>query len=162
MIILRHETLHQSDRLEYVPKLVIIHGDAGRSDDGTVEWIKSEKSKVSYHYLVGRTGKVHQFVDESKKAWHAGISHWPGFTVQKSVNAQSIGVAFANDGAEAYRPAQYEAGAQLVAEICKRHGIALGRVLGHADVSPARKTDPWKHFDWTTFRALLTKRGVAA
>lgn len=161
MIVTRHQTLHQGDRLENKIGLVIIHGDAGKSDEGTINWITTGPKPVSYHYLVGRTGKVHQFVDEEKKAWHAGISHWPTFTVAKSVNARSVGVAFANDGAEPYRDVQYEVGAELVAEICKRHGITLDRVIGHADVSAPRKTDPWAHFNWGLFRKLLAARGVA-
>jgi N-acetyl-anhydromuramyl-L-alanine amidase AmpD len=72
-----------------------------------------------------------------------------------SVNPTSIGVAFANDGTEPYRPAQYKAGARLVADICKRHQIPTHMIRGHYEVSPGRKTDPWKHFDWGEFYRLL-------
>lgn len=148
--------LYKSSREGSKIKLVVIHGDAGKSDAGTVEWLhKDPRSKVSYHYLVGRDATVYQFVQEEDKAWHAGISEWPDCTVNKSVNAASVGVAFANDGKEAYRSAQYEAGAKLVADICKRYGIPEGRVVGHYEVSPGRKSDPWKHFDWPTFRRLV-------
>lgn len=145
-------------------RLIVIHGDAGKSDAGTVDWITNKKhtAGVSYHYLVGRDGEVYQFVDEAEKAWHAGISSWEDCTHNKSVNAYSVGVSFANDGkAEQYRPVQYEAGAKLVAQIMARHGIPLQQVVGHADVSPGRKSDPWKTFDWSHFRELLSQRGVA-
>ena len=150
------ETPHQSGRDGKAVKVVVIHGDAGKSDAGTVSWIKAPESKVSYHYLVGRDGEVYQFVDEAKKAWHAGISDWPDCTVSKSVNAYSIGVSFANDGTEAYKPVQYVAGAKLVSEILKRYGLDHKAIVGHADVSPGRKSDPWAHFDWTYFRSRLT------
>ena len=150
------KTKWQGSREGAKVKLIVIHGDAGKSDIGTVEWIAGP-GKVSYHYLVGRDGVIYQFVDEKEKAWHAGVSEWPECTVNKSVNSNSIGVSFANDGKEAYKPVQYTAGARLVAEIMARHGIAEKMVLGHADVSPGRKSDPWKHFDWSYFRSLIAK-----
>lgn len=135
------------------PTLVVLHGDAGRSDAGTVAWLQNKESAVSYHYLVGRDGQVYQFVQESENAWHAGVSAFHGAEVGNSVNKVSIGVAFANDGTghEDYRSVQYEVGGQLVADICRRHGIPLHRVRGHFEVSPGRKTDPWSWFDWDAF-----------
>lgn len=136
-------------------KLLVLHGDAGKSDGGTVEWIKDPLSKVSYHYLVGRAAGIYQFVPEDEKAWHAGVSSWEGCTVGVSVNATSIGVAFANDSKEPYKEPQIIAGAKLVAQICKRHNIPLHLVRSHAEVSPGRKTDPWAHFPWPLFWSAL-------
>ena len=153
----QHRTKNQSDRDGQKIKLIVIHGDAGKTDAGTIEWISKGPKPVSYHYLVGRDGEIHQFVAEDLKAWHAGVSEWDGCTWNKSVNACSIGVSFANDGKEAYKPVQYTAGARLVAGIMARHGIPEKMVVGHADVSPNRKTDPWKHFDWTYFRTLIMR-----
>lgn len=142
---------HRSSRGGHRPGMVVIHGDAGKSDEGTAYWLQAEGSKVSYHYLVGRDGTVYSFVPESEKAWHAGRSFWDGYTVGGSVNPVSIGVAFANDGEEPYKPIQYQAGGKLVAEICERHGIPAHLIRGHHEVSPGRKTDPWDHFDWGEF-----------
>ena len=148
---------HYSSREGHPIKLIVIHGDAGKSDAGTVSWLTSPKSKVAYHWLVGRDGVIYQFVDEKEKAWHAGVSSWPDCTVNKSVNAHSIGVSLANDGKEPYRSVQYGKAARLVYEIMNRHGISEKMVVGHADVSPGRKADPWKHFDWTNFRSLIAR-----
>lgn len=148
-------TPHQSARGGEVIKLVVVHGDAGKSDAGTVSWLEAPESKVSYHYLVGRDGTIYQFVREDLKAWHAGKSEWPGCTVGGSVNPTSVGVAFANDGTEPYRPLQYKAGAKLVADICKRHHIPVHMIRGHYEVSPGRKSDPWPHFDWGELYRLL-------
>ncbi len=146
---------HQSLRAGRTVRLVVIHGDAGKSDAGTLAWLKDPASMVSYHYLVGRDGTVYRCVPEGRKAWHAGKSAWKGLEVQGSVNACSIGVAFANDGTEPYRDAQYLAGAKLVREILDRYDLDGDDVVGHADVSPGRKTDPWKHFDWDRFGGLV-------
>ena len=36
----------------------------------------------------------------------------------------------------------------LVADIKDRHGIGRGNVVGHSDVSPARKEEPGELFPW--------------
>ena len=145
---------NQSSRKGHVPRMVVIHGDAGRSDNGTISWIQNDDSDVSYHYLIGRDGRLYQFVDEAEKAWHSGTSEWDGFN---SVNWISIGVSFANDGTgkEKYRSAQYDRGTRLVAEICQRHNIPSHMIRGHFEVSPGRKTDPWDHFNWPKFYELF-------
>jgi len=132
--------------------MVIIHGDAGSSDAGTVSWIQNPESRVSYHYLVGRDGEIYQFVDEDSKAWHAGTSEWNGVA---DLNRLSVGVAFANNGQEHFKAIQYEVGAELVADICRRHKIPCDKIRGHYEVSPGRKTDPWDHFDWRSFYMLF-------
>ena len=137
-----------SSRRGAVPSMVIIHGDAGTTDLGTVSWIQSATSQVSYHYLVGREGAVWQFVSEHNKAWHAGRSSWAG---RENLNTVSIGVAFANNGTQPYEPIQYKVGGRLVARICKRHSIPCDMIRAHYEVSPGRKTDPWAHFDWAKF-----------
>lgn len=142
---------HHSSRRGHRPGLVVLHADAGKTDEGTLSWLQAPHSKVSYHYLVGRDGTVYRIVPEDRKAWHAGESFWQGYRVGNSVNATSIGVAFANDGEEPYELEQYRAGGELVAEICERHGIPAHLIRGHYEVSPGRKTDPYKHFEWGEF-----------
>lgn len=142
---------NRSPREGWPIKLVVIHGDAGKTDAGTIAWIMDPKSRVSYHYLVGRSGQVTMLVPEAEKAWHAGKSAWIGCTHKGSVNHMSVGVAYANDGQAPYPEKQVVAGARLVAEICKRHHIERSEVRSHAEVSPGRKTDPWAHFPWAVF-----------
>lgn len=163
MTIIQKPTPHHSSRDGHKPTLIVIHGDAGKTDQGTISWLAAAESKVSYHYLVGRDGKLYGFVPETQNAWHAGVSKYKGEEIGNSVNRISIGVAFANNGLghEAYNAVQYEKGGELVAEICKRHGIPLHRVVSHADVSPGRKTDPWSWFDWEAFRCEFGKHTAA-
>lgn len=149
-------TAHKGSRGLFVPSMVVIHADAGKTEAGTISWILDPRSQVSYHYLVGRDGTVYRLVDEAERAWHAGKSSWPGMTDERgSVNSASIGVCLANDGTEAYRDAQYEAAAQLVAEICHRYGITVDLIRGHNEVSPGRKTDPYATWRWEKFYGLL-------
>jgi N-acetylmuramoyl-L-alanine amidase len=69
-------------------ELVVIHATAGTSEEGDLSWLCSPKSRVSYHYLVGRTGALYQLVQESRRAWHAGRSRWLG---KDNCNDFSIG-----------------------------------------------------------------------
>lgn len=159
MTVIQKPTPHKNSRANARPHMVVIHGDAGKTDEGTIAWLADPASGVSYHYLIGRNGQVYQFVDESLNAWHAGLSTWPGQGVGNSVNRTSIGVAFANSGlGETYRDAQYIAGAELLDGILRRHAIPLHLVRGHAEVSPGRKLDPWPIFDWTRFFGLVAGR----
>ena len=88
-------------------------------------------------------------VDENKRAWHAGVSHWDGAT---DINARSIGIELQNPGHEfGYCPfpdAQMKALIELCLGILARHPIPPERVLGHSDVAPLRKEDPGELFDW--------------
>ena len=156
-MILQKPTPHKSSREGHKVSLVVIHGDAGKTDDGTIAWLADPASKVSYHYLIGRNGRVYQFVPEQQKAWHAGISSYNGEKVVNSVNPFSIGICFANNGtgAEGYTDIQYVEGAKLLAAVCKRHNLPLHRVRGHWEVSPGRKTDPWLWFNWEHFYTLF-------
>lgn len=158
---LKVTTPHFSSRRGKKPLMVIVHGTGSLNEQGTVSWIADPASKVSYHYMVGRSGQIVQFVEEGEKAWHAGKSHWGelGFP-HTSVNAWSIGVSFTHDGGEhPYQPIQYKEGAVLIADIIRRHNIPLHMIRGHNEVAPNRKTDPYEVWDWRKFYGLL---GLAA
>lgn len=107
------------------------------------------EAKVSAHYLIAEDGQIVRMVDESKRAWHAGRSHWRGFD---DINSASIGIELVNPGHEfGYRPfpdAQIDALIPLVAAIVERHGITRGNIVGHSDIAPTRKQDPGELFPW--------------
>ncbi len=113
------------------------------------------EDKVSSHYLVRADPvQVYQLVDESQRAYHAGLSSWQG---QTQLNAASIGIEIENlgdtqgpNGIEyhAYPKAQIDAVIALVKEIVTRHGIRPDHVLGHSDIAPTRKVDPGPTFPW--------------
>lgn len=154
MTIVERPSPNHSDRPKgTLPDLVVIHGTAGETDAGDLSWLTSPASQVSYHYLVGRDGRVYRLVPDELRAWHAGRSIWEG---RADCNDYSIGVGVANDGAEPYTVRQYAAASVLAAELMHRHHIPMHRIVGHHHVSPGRKTDPWLHFEWMRFAATLT------
>lgn len=136
---------------------VVMHCDASPNAAGTVSWLQSAASKVSYHALVDRDGAtLWAFVDTARRAWHAGVSEFLG---RKNVNDFSIGVSLANrnDG-EPYPPAQLDAAAAYVAGLMKKHpAITLERITTHRVIAPTRKTDPCPPFDLVAFRERVRR-----
>lgn len=107
--------------------------------------------RVSAHYLVDVDGTSYQLVDESKRAWHAGIGSWGDV---RDVNSAAIGIEIQNLGLEEdgrrvpFPDAQIEAVIALCRDIQQRHGIHPWNIVGHSDVSPTRKQDPGEAFPW--------------
>jgi N-acetylmuramoyl-L-alanine amidase len=132
--------------------ILLLHYTGMPSEDGALRWLADEKSQVSAHYVVREDGRVHQMVDEDRRAWHAGRSFWRGTT---DVNSRSIGIEICNPGHEfGYRPfpnVQIEAVLDLCHDILARHPIERRNVLAHSDVAPARKEDPGEFFPWERF-----------
>ena len=129
--------------------MIVLHY-TGMADAGTaIARLADPEAKVSAHYVVTEEGGVVRMVDEAKRAWHAGASHWRGIT---DVNSASIGIEIVNPGHDhgycAFPDAQIEALIPLVADIKDRHGITRGNIVGHSDVAPARKRDPGELFPW--------------
>ena len=98
----------------------------------------TRESKVSAHYVVFESGRIVQCVPESKRAWHAGVSHWAGET---DINSRSIGIEIVNPGHEfGYRdfPLRQTAARHLAVQaiFTRRGPISAERILAHSDVAP--------------------------
>lgn len=104
--------------------------------------------QVSAHFYVRRDGRVIQFVDCDRRAWHAGRSAWCG---RENCNDYSIGIELEGSDFRPYDAAQYVALWPLLDALRARYPIAA--VAGHCHVAPGRKTDPGPYFDWAALRA---------
>jgi N-acetylmuramoyl-L-alanine amidase len=138
---LTHESPHHNARKGPI-RLVVLHADASPSEKGTLSWLMDPASKVSYHVLIGRHGGIYRLVPESRRAWHAGVSAWPGIA---DVNGASLGLSFANrhDGTEALTPLQMASAQSVIAEWRAKYPT-IEAVTTHAAVAPGRKSDPLK------------------
>jgi len=138
---------HDARRLPVT--ILVLHYTGMLDTASALKRLCDPEAKVSSHYLVAEDGQAVRLVDEDRRAWHAGRSHWRGID---DVNSASIGIELANPGHEwGYRPfpeAQMEALLPLMAGIVARHGITRGNIVGHSDIAPARKEDPGELFDW--------------
>ena len=135
--------------------MIVLHYTGMETAQAAIDRLRDPEAKVSAHYLVDEDGTILRMVDEDRRAWHAGRSHWRGIT---DVNSASIGIEIVNPGHEfGYRPfpaAQMSSLIPLVAEIKERHDITRGNVVGHSDVAPARKQDPGELFNWHALARL--------
>lgn len=102
--------------------------------------------KVSSHCLITRTGKLLQFVPFRYRAWHAGISYFEG---KDNCNDFSIGIELEGTDDTPYTNIQYMVLQKLIKAIRTLYPkIIPDRVVGHNQISPDRKTDPGKYFNW--------------
>jgi N-acetylmuramoyl-L-alanine amidase len=134
--------------------MLILHYTGMRTAEESLARLCDPRAKVSAHYLIDEDGTLYRLVDETKRAWHAGVSHWANET---DINSCSLGIELQNPGHEfGYRDfpdAQVRALTTLCTDILSRHAVLAERILGHSDVAPSRKEDPGELFDW---------RGLAA
>jgi N-acetylmuramoyl-L-alanine amidase len=137
--------------------MLILHYTGMKSAREAIERLRDPVAQVSAHYVVDEDGSVVRLVPETRRAWHAGISHWRGHA---GLNGRSIGIEIVNPGHEwGYRDfpvLQMAALCDLCLTIMARHPISARNVIGHSDVAPDRKEDPGEYFDWQA----LAENGV--
>lgn len=143
-----------NDREGVAVDMLVIHYTGMRSCDEALDRLCDPSAEVSAHYLIDEMGELVSLVDESKRAWHAGVASWRGHT---NINSRSVGIELVNPGHEfGYRDfahPQIETLISLCQGILRRHDIPARNVVGHSDVAPLRKQDPGERFDWQRMAA---------
>ena len=126
---------------------IIIHStyDVLGKDPYSIAGIIAEYKQygVSPHYLIARDGTTYHLVADKNIAYHAGVSKMPDG--RTNVNDFSIGIEMANTTEEKFTNGQYAALNRLIVDLKKQYSIKY--ILGHDDIAPGRKTDPW-NIEW--------------
>jgi len=129
--------------------MLVLHYTGMRTAAEAIDRLCDPAAKVSAHYMIEEDGTTWRLVDESRRAWHSGVSYWQG---TEHVNAASIGIELVNPGHEwgyrAFPDAQMASLEVLCRALLGKHPIPADRVVGHSDVAPLRKQDPGELFDW--------------
>ena len=137
--------------------MLVLHYTGMPTAEAALDRLRDAAAAVSAHYVIDEDGAIYRLVDESRRAWHAGVSRW---RARDNVNDFSVGIELVNPGHEfGYRPfpePQMVALEDLAGAVVARHAIPPTRILGHSDVAPGRKEDPGELFDWQR----LARRGV--
>jgi len=150
-----------------------VHYTGSGNFESTKNWLCDKRSKVSAHYLIGRNkGECEQLVPLDKCAWHAGVSSWEGktglnrysFGIElvswgpltddgrnlvdgKPVPENEIVVSPHPHGGkytkwQLFTEWQLEKLNELVRTL-KAQYPSLREIVGHMDIAPGRKMDPW-------------------
>ena len=70
-------------RRGFEPRAIVIHIIVGSLESAGMTF-NAPRSAVSAHYGVGKTGDVHQFVEETDTAFHAGTVVRPTWRMNRS------------------------------------------------------------------------------
>lgn len=97
---------------------------------------------VSPHHIIDRGGKTYRLVADENVAYHAGESRMPDG--RTGVNNFSIGIEIINNKTDKFTSEQYSSLNDLLRYLRSKYPIKY--VLGHNQIAPGRKTDPW-NFD---------------
>lgn len=144
------------------PGMIIVHGIACELEESEKILTGKTEFEASVQYLITCDGEIRQYLDETARAWHAGVSYWAGFT---DINSMSVGIELEGEQVISdekqfyqvtYTDLQMQTLANLIKQISQRWNIQPYHILGHQDISPFRKKDPGPNFDW----GYLAKQGV--
>jgi N-acetyl-anhydromuramoyl-L-alanine amidase len=118
--------------------------------------VATAAGRVSAHLLIRRDGYLVQYVPFGLRAWHAGRSSFQG---REGCNDFSIGIELEGDDNTPFEPEQYRTLIRATRLIMAHYpAIDPGRIRGHSDVAPGRKSDPGPCFDWGLYLAALGRQ----
>jgi hypothetical protein len=134
---------------------LVLHHTSQDTDEECIALFQKPESKVSSHFLVGRDGRLFQFVSLEHRAWHAGVSLLHG---HMALNRTSVGVEITGDGNRyPFTPAEVETVVRLVGVLTAMFETDAPWIAGHQHIAPDRKNDPGALFPWNE----VVRRGLA-
>ena len=158
-----YPSLNQDERIRFL----VFHYTVA-DNDRSIKILSGKTDKeVSSHYLVNDKNDkdIYLLVDESKRAWHAGLSNWGAVN---NINFSSIGIEIVNKGFimdngvrkfESFPDHQIKKVAYLAKRIIERYQIKPENIIGHSDLTNGRKLDPGPKFPW---KKLYYDYGIGA
>lgn len=145
----------------FKPEAIVIHRTGGSLQDIDARFGQT-RSFSSAHYAVGIDGEIHQYVEETDTAFHAGVVVNPTWKLLKAgsnPNFYTIAIEQAGVTGDPITDSQYQATATLIAEIARTCQIAADtdHVVLHSEIRAGRLC-PGDGFD----RSSLLDRVKAA
>lgn len=149
------------------PSLIVLH----ETVIGAQETIRlfqenhpNDSDQVSYHKLIERDGTQTTLVEDSKRAYGAGMSHYGGYTLRStkespgSINNIALHVSLESPRAqdsdswhEGYSMNQYKSLAATVLVWQMLYGIPMANVTTHAVVDRSHSRYDPRNFRWDIF-----------
>jgi N-acetylmuramoyl-L-alanine amidase len=118
------------------PRFLVMHYTAGRSAEGSADWLCNPLARASAHLVIGKDGRIIQLLPFNVVAWHAGVSNWhDGRTRLQGLNQHSIGIELDNPG-------------RLVRQGARWRSLFLGTVYDDVDVMEAVHKNESRSAGW--------------
>jgi N-acetyl-anhydromuramyl-L-alanine amidase AmpD len=111
----------------FEPTAIVIHISEGCLSSAD-SWFNNPDAQVSAHYIVAKSGEIHQYVKERDTAFHAGAPlnpTWKLLRPKVNANWYTIGIEHEGKVEDAWPEAQYHASAQLISDIARRWSIPV-------------------------------------
>jgi len=139
------------------PEAIVVHIMDGSFAAGESVFLDPATQK-SAHYGISTTGEVHQYVDESDTAFHAGIVVNPQWELLKpgvNPNFYTIGIEHAGRADDIWPDVQLSISAGLIGEIAARWSIPVDEqhIIPHHWIR-ASKTCPG---NWLDLKSLIRR-----
>ena len=147
-LIHKYKSLNYDDRNNLDIKFIIIHYTALRNHNEAISFLCNPIKKVSCHFLISQDGHIFCLVNETKRAWHAGVSFWNNYS---DINSYSIGIELDYSRSKQnnnFSKKMMSSLVKLLNYLKKKYKIKDTNILAHSDIAPLRKKDPGKHFPW--------------
>jgi N-acetyl-anhydromuramyl-L-alanine amidase AmpD len=114
------------------PILAIVLHVMDGSLSGTGAWFQKPRplNPTSAHYGIGLSGAIHQYVQDSDRAFHAGVvSHNAPATLahQQTANPNFWSLAIEHEGTatSTWPEPMYAASASLISSLCRKYSIPI-------------------------------------
>ncbi len=126
----------------FEPRAIVIHIIVSSLESAGLTF-RDPRSCVSAHYGVGKSGRVHQFVEETDTAFHAGTvvePTWRLIDPNINPNLYTVGIEHEGQPQDTWPDEQFRASAALVREIAGRWTIALDRdhIIMHREIRASK------------------------
>jgi hypothetical protein len=109
------------------PNAIVLHSGEGDSAAADIAFLTTS-AEASAHYYVTRKGKVFQFVDDARRASHAGTTRYLDET---GWNDFSLGIETEHRKGQTWPQPQLDAIAELTKQLIVKHGVLRERVVAH-------------------------------
>ncbi len=162
-----HPDNYREGRSSPVRYVVIHYVGALGGAEANARYFAEAGREASAHYFVGFAGEIYRSVEEKDSAWHCGGGRQGpegGGFFNLCRNDNSIGIELCVRKSEAgiwyFEKATLESAAGLTADVMRRHGIGLDRVIRHFDVTGKICPEPFvrEEAQWKVFLKEVEKQ----
>lgn len=164
MEIIQSPSPNFSSRHGRKPIAIVSHITAG-AFPGCLSWLCNPQSQASAHYIVTKTGAIHQLVQDEYASWHGGIVNKPNWVLYDGNNPNwyTLGIEHENLGGGQLTELQYQATLWLHKQLITKWQLPVktDTLIGHYRIDSVNRPNcPGPNFPWQRLFTDLTQQSV--